>query len=370
MNSFAENAGKSSSLRDFAARTLIATIIVAVVGGLIVLVWVAVKVVLIFFAAVLFGIFLRMAAVLISRATHLGSSWSFAIAVVALLMIGGGVGWLLAGPITNQIHQLKNQLPDVIQHDEEALKQYSWGRAIENHLRNAGDLLAQTGGVLEKIKKIFSVSFQGAVYLLVILFGGFYLGMQSQYYARGFLRLLPPAVRPRVRTAMNQIGSSLRYWLLGQITSMIIIGCLTWLGLHLLRVPGATVIGVLAGILDFVPVLGTFTAAVAGCIFALLKSWTVVLYVVCLFVGLRLLEDQVITPVVQRRAAKLPPGLTILSMFLFSELFGLVGLLLATPLLALILAAVRTLYLDGIIENPAFMEPSSNGEHAVVASSR
>ncbi len=338
-------------MSDFARRVWIAILISAAVLGGILLLWLASRVFLLFFAAVLFGVFLHACANGLGRLTHLWRDWSLALAILLLLLIGGGVGWLVAKPVSTQVNQLSAELPQAIQKLESQLRQYSWGNAVMDKVQNPSGLTSQAGGVMKKVEAFFSVSIEGVVNVLVILFCGFYLAARPEIYVEGFLRLIPAKKRPRAHQVLDQIGDELRHWIFGQIISMSIIGFLTWLGLFLLGISGSEVLGLLAGILDFVSVVGPWVAGVVSCVIALLKSPMYAVYVMCLFLALHLLEGHLVIPMVQRRATRLPPVLTILAMVLFYMLFGLLGLLLAVPLLAMTIIAVRTLYVEDVVDH-------------------
>src|SRR6185312_10938493 len=136
--------------------------------------------------------------------------------------------------ISRQADQLSEELPEAVQKLEAQLRHYSWGRKAADDLQNPGGLVAQTGGVTTKVKALFSVSIEGVVDILVILFCAFYFAARPKYYVNGFVRLVPCRHRERARGVLNEVGIGLRHWLFGQIISMSIIGVLTWVGLLLL----------------------------------------------------------------------------------------------------------------------------------------
>jgi predicted PurR-regulated permease PerM len=345
-------------LRAFARKAWVATLIVAGVAGAMLVMWFAYEVMLLFLAAVLIAIFFSTLADWIGQAVHIRRSVALGLTLLGLVTVIGLTGWLVGSQLSNQATQLTQDVPKAIANLDAHLRQYSWGNAVISRLQNPSGAITQTSNVLEKAQAAFAFSLKGVLYLLVVLIGGFYLACQPDVYIDGFLKLVSNAKRQRARLLLDDITYQLRRWLFGQLISMTIMGVLTWLGLFLLGIPAAGVLGVLAGLMDLIPVAGTFISGVVACIIAFVKSPVYALYVACLFGALHLLELQVTVPQVQRHAARMPPALTIFATLLFYVLFGYLGALLAVPLLALALIATKSLYIENVIKHPWRRNPA------------
>jgi len=168
-------------------------------------------------------------------------------------------------------------------------------------------------------------------------------------YVRGILQLVPESKSSRIADTIDATGRTLRYWLLGQGISMLFVGILTTVGLWLAGVPLAFLLGVIAGILEFVPFLGPVAASIPGILIALTEGWTVALYALLVYVIVQQIENRLIVPLVQWKAVALPPALVILAVVALGLLFGLLGVLVATPLTAVTMVWVKRLYVEDVL---------------------
>lgn len=298
----------------------------------------------------LLGIFLRTLTDWVRRLTKLSTIWALALVFLGLFAIFGLIGYLLASPISEHVAQLSLELPKAVAQLEQQLSRYTWGKTPAHELQNPTGLLEQTGNWVSKAGSFFSITIETIIDAWVVLFCGIYLTTQPELHLEGFLRLIPPRKSARARAVLPQMGRDLQGWLFGQIFSMTVIGFLTWPGLWLLGIPLAAGLGLLAGILDFVPVVGPRVAGIVSCLLALLQSPMHAVYVVCLFVALHFFEGHVLVPQVRQHAIRLRSVLTIMAMLLFATLFGSWGLFLATPLLAFVMVATRALFVEDVLE--------------------
>lgn len=306
------------------------------------LLWSATEVVLLVFAGVLVAIFLRSLSEGLHRLTGMRESFSLAIVAVGLVAIALGTAWLVAPSIGRQVDQLAEQLPRSFTRLTEHVQQYRWGKWLMDHGSDAG----QGGNPLRQAATALTMVIGVGANLIVVGFLGLYFAAQPRMYLEGLLYLVPAARRDRIHQVFDEIGYELRWWLLGQVFAMILIGTLTTIGLWLLGIPLALILGLIAGLLNFIPNFGPWIAAVPGLLIAFSDSPTKGVYVIGVYAGVQLLESYCITPMVQQRTVDLPPAATIGSQVLMGLLLGVLGLAMATPLLVVVLVVVKMLYIE------------------------
>jgi predicted PurR-regulated permease PerM len=153
-----------------------------------------------------------------------------------------------------------------------------------------------------------------------------------------------------VGEALDAAAIALRKWLVGQLGAMLMVGVITALGLWAVGVPLAIPLGILSGILDFVPVIGPFAAAIPGILIAFAQGPQVAMYAALVYITVQFIEGHLVLPLAQKWAVSLPPALGLLSIVAFGLVFGLMGVLFAIPLTVVIVVLVQKLYiapLDG-----------------------
>ena len=180
-----------------------------------------------------------------------------------------------------------------------------------------------------------------------------YFAASPGLYVDGAVRLLPVGWRGRAREVLDALGGALRSWFVGQAIDMAVVGGLSLAGVVILGVPLAPLLAGIAALCNFVPYVGAIGGAVPAVLVALGQGPDQALWVAGLFAVVQALEGNVIAPLVQARTVNLPPALTILSQTVFGALFGAMGLILATPLLAAGMVAVRMVYVEDVLEGEA-----------------
>jgi predicted PurR-regulated permease PerM len=152
----------------------------------------------------------------------------------------------------------------------------------------------------------------GAVFEAVLVaFGGVYLAADPWRYRSGLLKLFPPAARGRVGGAVDAATHALRRWLLAQLVVMVIVGTLTGVGMWLIGMPSPLALGLLAGLLEFVPFVGPIVAAVPGLLLALTVGPLAPLYALAVYLVVQQIESNLVTPLVARHMLALPPAVEV-----------------------------------------------------------
>jgi predicted PurR-regulated permease PerM len=183
----------------------------------------------------------------------------------------------------------------------------------------------------------------------LVVVSGIYLASQPGLYRDGLLQLVPVPHLDRAQRILGAAGHALRLWLLGQAIAMAMIGILTGIGVWLLGLPSPLAFGVIAGATEFIPILGPILGAIPAVLIAFSISPMTALYVVLFYIGLQQVESNLLMPLIQERVVALPPVLMLFATVVAGLLFGLLGILFATPLAVACIVATQEIYVRGVL---------------------
>ncbi len=325
------------------------------IGAVLLLIgWTLQDILLLVFMAVLIACILRGASDYLHRRTGLGEGWALLAVVTGLLGAFAALIWWRGPAMADQASQVFHQLVTQTQRLWQQLADTDWGASLAGRFRQQFEP-GGSGGVsgtalAGRVTGVVSSTFGLAGSVLLVIATALFLAISPQTYVAGTLRLLPPRFRSRGRDVLHGLGATLQLWFLGQLVDMIVVTILSGAGLYLLGVPLAGTLAVIAGLLNFVPYVGALAGAVPAVLVALAQSPTLALWVVLLFTAVQTLEGNLIAPLIQERTVSLPPALTILSQAILGTIFGLLGLVLATPVMAASLTAMRMIYVESYLE--------------------
>ncbi len=333
----------------FFTRALVVVGLVVLAAALFLIALEAIPVLLLIFLAILLAVFLRALAGFVCNLTGWRFRWGL-IAVLAVILGLSALGGVLLGPnAAAQLGNVMNRLPEV----RNTLQQYGWSGLLY-HVPGMEDLLSGRLDIWQRLTKSFSFSetFGPLISIGLVIVIGLYLAASPEPYVKGAVMLWPAGSRGKFRAVLLDMGDTLRWWLIGQAMGMLYIGVLVVIGLKLMSMPLATTLGIFAGLMAFIPNVGYVLSIAPAVLLAILKSPFTAFGVLVLYTAAHWSNDYLVIPLVQKRTIHLPPALTISMQLMLGFLLGGIGLLIATPLTAVLLVAVKGVYLRNEPHSP------------------
>lgn len=301
--------------------------------------WLTGRILLLLFCGVLLAVFLGSLADAIGAPLKLPRAAGLALALFLLCTFIGGIIYFLAPQVAHQSVELWHSVGTTFTQLHTALaRRFPDIELPASKLPSASQLTEQLFGLTSSVVGML-------VRFGIVLFVGIYAAVDPDLYVRGFLRLFRGAWRQRIDELLSQTSRALRWWLLGRAIAMASVGLLVIIGLWIGGVRLAFTLGLLAGLLTFVPYVGAIVSAIPAILIAFAQGPGFVLYALAVFLLAHVLEAYVIVPVVQHRVIHLPPVFLLAAQAIMGTLFGLLGVALAAPLAATGMVAVRVLYL-------------------------
>jgi predicted PurR-regulated permease PerM len=206
-------------------------------------------------------------------------------------------------------------------------------------------VLPVLGGVIDTVLSI-----------LIVIFLSVYLLVDPQMHQEGLIRLFPLWYRHRVREIFSHLDVTLRGWLRATIISMAFVLVATWFGLTLLGIQQAAALGVLAGVLSFIPNFGPILALIPSIAVGILQAPDHIGWIIVIIYGVSFLQSQVVTPLLVQGAIRLPPVLVLLGQIIAGAFLGFLGIMLAVPITAILMVLVQEVYVKDILGDRAVSE--------------
>ncbi len=295
-------------------------------------------------------------------------TWGALTVVAALVAVLWLFGLALVPAVETQSRQFAEAFPTLL---EEAL-------ALANRLQSFFGLGTQIGldpeslsGVAREFLTGSTVSTAAGVGLtaatvvsfgVVVFISTIYLVIRPEPWVNGFVSLFPAEWRQRTREVLQALYHTVQRWFLGQLAAMTFIGVFWAISLSLIGVPFALLLGIFSGLISFIPYLGALISVVVPVVLALISDPFSAVYVILAFIIIQQIEGNLLQPIVMSRAVDLHPALVVFALLVMGTLFGIVGVFLAVPLVAVLQVLVRELWVQrmdqmGTDPNPPAREP-------------
>jgi len=326
-----------------------------------------VEVLLLVFIAVLCAVYLSGVTDILERRFRLARWLGLAIAVVATLAAVVGIGAVIVPPVLEQTQSLISGLPQTLTNIQNVIAGWAREYAVlrDTELANpASGLVASLindatnflrGSILPYVTAGGKLFIEGASVVVMSL----YLAVQPRLYRDGILSLLPPRHRPVGARVLDDAGATLRAWVVGQLLAMLVLALLTAIGLWVLGVPYWLAFGIFTGLVAVVPFFGTLVSTLLPALFVVSTgNWVKVLAVILLGVAVHVVEANVVVPRIMERRLALPPVLTIASVLTMGILIGVVGLVVAVPVLAVTMVVLRHVVQGEVYGDAGRSEPA------------
>jgi predicted PurR-regulated permease PerM len=335
----------------FTRRVVSTTAIVLLFIGMLALILYAIHFFFLVFASILFAVLLRAMTNWIHDKTKLPKG--FALAISALLFFGiiFLTGWLIAPTIQQQIGELRDTLPASLERLKDQLNRTSWGsKAIEEIDISQENMMPETQEIVNKARTFFASTISIITDIFIVIVIGVFFAASPQQYQRGIVSLVPVSYRTRLWEVLDKSYETLKWWLIGKLLMMVVVGVLTGIGLMVMGIPMALALAVIAFFLDFIPTVGPILASIPAILIAFLDGPMTALYVAILYFVIQSIESYLLAPLIFEKTVSISPVITLLSLVLFGILVGPIGVILAAPLVAVIQVFVRELYIKDYLE--------------------
>jgi predicted PurR-regulated permease PerM len=207
--------------------------------------------------------------------------------------------------------------------------------APTHNLPSPGAIASSGGAIVTQTLKLLLGTVSAVGNFFIVLFLGLTFAAQPAVYRKGLLFMAPAQHRARTTVIVDRIGETLERWLIAQILTMFAVFLITWIGLSIIGIQSSFILGIQAGLLAFIPTVGALLGGLIVVLASLASGWVAAASAFALFLGVHALESYILTPIIQRHALDIPPATLFAFQILLGVVFGIWGLALALPLMAI-----------------------------------
>jgi predicted PurR-regulated permease PerM len=271
--------------------------------------------------------------------------------LLAGLAVVAGVLALIIPTFIDQTNQFVDDVPGIVHDLEVTIGDITGNRPSEVGNDIQDFLRGYTDDPERLIGPITAIGFGMAgvlAALLVMLITAYYMAVRPQPLVEGALRLVPPSRRRHARAVMDRLRTAWIGWMQGVGVDMFISGTLLYIGLSIIGLDFAILFAVLTALLVVVPYFGAFVGGILPVLFALTDSPEKALAVLVVYILVQQIEGNIIIPVVMSRTTRLHPALIAIGVVVVGQLFGVVGLFVAVPIISAAVILTEEIYVREI----------------------
>jgi predicted PurR-regulated permease PerM len=328
------------------------------------------------FAGMLLGVALNATTNRLGQLVSLPHPLRLAIVCVALALLLSGVAFLGGSTIAQQATVLSNTIKSQLVNVKAFLDRNGIdtsffdlgsatagsapsatapaGTATPTHnLPSPGALASSGGAIVSQTLKLLLGAVSAVGNFFIVVFLGLAFAAQPAVYHNGLIFMTPARLRARATVIIDRIGETLERWLIAQIVTMFVVFVVTWIGLSIIGIQSSFILGIQAGLLTFIPTIGALLGGLIVVLASLASGWFAGLSAFILFLGVHALESYVLTPLLQRQALDIPPATLFAFQILLGIVFGIWGLALALPLMAVVKVMIDYFKTDEVSSDAA-----------------
>jgi len=292
---------------------------------------------LLIFAGLVVASMLDGGARLIRKAVPIPRGFALLIVVLLVIAFVGGVVYLTGVEIAAQAEQLRQTL------EAQAIRISGWltELGVMPGAADLKDFAQQALGSVGRVTSFIGGAVGAVASFFLVLIIGLFVAMEPRIYERGLQWMVPMQSRDQFAITLARMARTMRVLLAGRLAGMVFEGILTWILLSIAGVPMALLLGIITGMLAFIPNIGAFISGVLMVAVGFSAGpeqgfWAIIIYFV-----VQNFDGYVLLPLIAKHTVDMPPALTVSSQILASTLFGFLGLALADPIVAMIKVALE-----------------------------
>lgn len=294
------------------------------------------------FTAILIALYFRGCADILHRNFNWPVKLCTFISVFINILLLVAFFWFVGARLQQQVSELSDTLPQTIQHAKEQFSNTTLGSRVMQFMNSSGDSIKMK----DLVKKLFSSSFGVLSDIYIILLLALFFTADPMLYKKGIVHLLPSKAKEKGDNLLFELADVLKKWIKGQIIGFFFIALLTGIGLWIIGMPLILTLALIAGILNFIPNFGPVIALIPAALLALMQSPNTAILVACMYTFVQIIQSAVTQPLIQQKMVSIPPALTIFAQVAFGMLAGFWGILMATPIVAVLIKIVDRVYVD------------------------